>query len=196
MVSIYRPPWEGRGPVGAYPYEETHNLRHGPDLHPSLLGLLPLVGVWRGRGVGGYKPIEDDFVYGHEIRFSHDGRPFLYYESRIWILDADDKPVRMAGHEIGWWRASENSDEVEALITDPDTGVTALHYGEVKGPPLKLELATDAVMRAPGSKEIASEHRLYGQVKEGKALGYLVAMSATGQPLQQYISAELDRVEG
>ena len=65
------------------------------------LGLLPLVGVWRGRGRGGYEPVEKDFTYGHEIRFSHDGRPFLYYESRIWILDDDDKPVRMAGREIG-----------------------------------------------------------------------------------------------
>lgn len=196
MVSIDRPPWEGLEPVDPYPYEETHDLRQGPDLHPDLLGLLPLVGVWRGRGRGGYEPVEKDFTYGHEVRFSHDGRPFLYYESRMWILDDEDKPARPAGREIGWWRASATSDEVEALITEPDTGVTALYYGDLEGPPLKLELATDAVLRAPGSKEVASAHRLYGQVEEGRSLAYVVAMAASGRPMQTYLSAKLDRVAG
>jgi hypothetical protein len=195
-VSIDRPWWQGLPPADSYPYEETHNLRHGPDLHPMLLGLLPLVGVWRGWGVGGYEPVEEGFKFGQEIRFSHDGRPFLYYESRMWIVDDDAKPVRLAAREVGWWRASEGSDEVEVLITEPDTGVTALYYGDLQGPPMKLELATDAVMRTPGSKEIASAHRLYGQVEEGKALAYVVAMAAMGQPLQTYVSAKLDRVAG
>ena len=30
--------------------EDTANLRFGPDLHPGLLALLPLVGVWEGEG--------------------------------------------------------------------------------------------------------------------------------------------------
>ena len=51
-MSIDRPPREGIAPVDPYPFEETHDLRHGPDLHPALLGLLPYVGVWRGRGRG------------------------------------------------------------------------------------------------------------------------------------------------
>lgn len=196
MVSIDRPPWEGLAPVDPYPYEETHDLRQGPDLHPDLLGLLPLVGVWRGRGRGGYAPVEDDFTFGHEIRFSHDGRPFLSYESRIWILDDEDKPVRQAGREVGWWRATQNSDEVEVLITEPDTGVTALYYGEIRQPGLQIEIASDAMMRGPAAKEVSGVHRLYGLVEEGKSLAYVVAMAAQGQPLKSYLSAKLDRVAG
>ena len=44
MVSdtpIQPPPWLNAPPVDPYPYEETHDLRVGPDLHPALLGLLP-----------------------------------------------------------------------------------------------------------------------------------------------------------
>jgi hypothetical protein len=196
MVSIDRPPWEGLAPVDPYPYEETHNLRHGPDLHPDLLGLLPLVGVWRGRGRGGYEPIEKDFTYGHEVRFSHDGRPFLFYESRMWVLDDEDKPVRLAGREVGWWRSTQNSDEVEAHITELDSGVTGVYLGELKGPPLQVEVATDAMVRTPWAKEVSGVHRLYGLVEEGRSLAYVVAMAAMGQELKAYLSAKLDRVAG
>ena len=195
-MSIDRPPWEGLAPVDPYPYKETHDLRHGPDLHPDLLALLPLVGVWRGRGRGGYAPVEEDFTYGHEVRFSHDGRPFLSYESRMWVLDDEDKPVRLAGREIGWWRAKQNSDEVEAHITALDTGVTGVYLGDVKGPRLQIEVRTDAMMRTPWGKEVSAEHRLYGLVEEGKSLAYVVAMAALGQELKAYLSAKLDRVAG
>ena len=57
------PVWMGESKVDPYPFEETHDLRAGPDLHPALLGLLPFVGVWRGRGQGGYPTIENDFAY-------------------------------------------------------------------------------------------------------------------------------------
>jgi hypothetical protein len=190
MVSIDRPPWEGVAPVDPYPYEETHDLRHGPDLHPALLGLLPYVGLWRGRGRGGY-PTIDDFTYAQEVRFSHDGRPFLAYESRTWILDDEDKPVRPAAREVGWWRAQENSDEIEVLITEP-TGVMELYFGTIDG--LKIEMATDAVLRTPTAKQVAGAHRLYGIV-EG-ALAYVIELAAMGQPLQSHLSARLERVGG
>jgi hypothetical protein len=32
-----------------YPFEETHDCGRS-DLHPVLLGPLPFIGVWRGRG--------------------------------------------------------------------------------------------------------------------------------------------------
>ena len=53
--------------------DETADLRSGPDLHPALLPLLPLVGTWRGTGKGGYPTIED-FDYGQQVVFAHDGR--------------------------------------------------------------------------------------------------------------------------
>ncbi|GAB3362092.1 hypothetical protein GCM10027452_26540 [Micromonospora halotolerans] len=68
-----QPPWLNAPPVDPYPYEESHDLRVGPKLHRSLDGLLPYVGVWRGRGRGGFPTIED-FDFAQEIRISHDVR--------------------------------------------------------------------------------------------------------------------------
>ena len=85
------PPWLNAPPVEPHPYDDTHDLRKGPDLHPALLGLLPFIGLWRGRGQGGF-PAPEDFNFAQEVRISHDGRPFLTYESRAWLLDEDSKP--------------------------------------------------------------------------------------------------------
>ena len=85
-------------PIAPYPYEDTDDLRSGPDLHPEMLTLLPYIGRWRGRGQGGYPDMED-FAFGQEVRISHDGRPFLFYESRTWLLNPDDTPIRQAARE-------------------------------------------------------------------------------------------------
>jgi hypothetical protein len=189
-----QPPWLNAPPVDPYPFEETHDLRVGPDLHPALLGLLPYIGEWRGRGRGGYPTIED-FDYGQEIRISHDGRPFLRYESRAWLLDEESKPVRPAGRELGWWRpvmsGDKATDEIEALITTP-TGIMELYLGKVSG--TRVEMATDAVLRTATAKEVTAGHRLYGIV-EG-ALLYAQDMAAMGQHLTPHLSARLIRVGG
>jgi hypothetical protein len=189
--SEVQPPWAGLGPVGPYPYEETHDLRTGPDLHKSLLPLLPLVGVWRGRGQGGYPTIEE-FHYGQEIRFSHDGRPFLHYESRAWLIEPDGTPIRPAHREIGWWRTGPGPDEIEALLTAP-TGFLELYVGRAEKT-TQWELATDAVVRTASSKEVRGGKRLYGVV-EG-ALLYAYDMAGVDQPLQSHLSARLERVAG
>jgi hypothetical protein len=189
------PPWLNAPPVGPSPYEDTHDLRVGPDLHPHLLGLLPFVGVWRGRGVGGYPTIEHDFHFAQEVRLSHDGRPFLAYESEAWLIEEDGTPIRPAAREVGWIRPvvadDQATDEVEALFSTP-TGIMELHIGTVKG--LNLELATDAVMRTATAKSVTADHRLYGIV-EG-ALLYAQDMAAVGRPLTSHLSARLLRVGG
>lgn len=189
-----QPPWLNAPPVDPYPYEESHDLRTGPKLHPALDGLLPYIGVWRGRGRGGYPTIED-FDYGQEIRISHDGRPFLCYESRAWLLDEQSRPVRPAGREMGWWRPVLAGDratgEWEALMTTP-TGVMELHLGKRTG--TQLEFATDAVVRTPTAKEVTAGHRLFGIV-EG-ALLYAQEMAAVGHGLTPHLSARLIRVGG
>src|SRR5690606_39032888 len=84
MSQALPPPWLDAPPVTPYPYRDSHDpAGGGPDPHPAVLALLPFVGLWRGRGRGGYPTIEE-FDYGQEIRISHDGRPFLAYESRAW----------------------------------------------------------------------------------------------------------------
>lgn len=189
-----QPPWLNAPPVDPYPFEESHDLRVGPKLHPALDGLLPYIGLWRGRGKGGFPTVED-FDYAQEIRISHDGRPFLHYESRAWILDEQSKPVRPAGREVGWWRPvlvdGRATDELEALLTTP-SGVMELHLGKRNG--TQVEFATDAVVRTATAKEVTGGHRLFGIV-EG-ALLYAQDMAAMGHGLSPHLSARLVRVGG
>ena len=188
------PPWLSAPPAPEYPYPESHDLRTEPKLHPALSHLLPFVGVWRGRGGGEYPTIEG-FGFAQEVRFSHDGRPFLFYESRAWLLGDDDAPIRPAFREVGWWRPVQRdgaaTDELEVLLTAP-TGIMELYVGRVDG--VKVELATDAVVRTVTAKEVNAGQRLYGIV-DG-ALLYAHEMAAVGQPLTPHLSAKLNRVAG
>jgi len=188
------PPWHNAPPVDPYPFEETYDLRTGPELHPALRALVPYIGLWRGRGRGGYPTIED-FDYGQEITIAHDGRPFLRYESRAWVLDDEGKPLRPGGRESGWWRPVHTdgvpTGELEVLLTTP-TGIMELHLGRIDG--TRVEFATDAVMRTSTAKEVTAGHRLFGIV-DG-ALLYAQEMAAVGQGLTPHLSARLLRVGG
>ena len=177
-------------PDPGYPYEETDDLRRGPDLHPDLLPLLPLVGRWRGTGRGGYPTLGEDFDYAQEIRFSHDGRPVLAYRSRAWLIDETGRPIRPAAREVGWWRPQPD-DALEVLFSQP-TGISEVCIGRVDG--TRFELSSDAVVRTASAKEVTATKRLYGIV-DG-ALLYAVDMAAVGQPLTPHLSAQLERIGG
>ena len=45
-------------------------------------------GSWHGNGHGDYPTIEA-FQFGQELVFQQDGRPFIHYFSRAWIVDED-----------------------------------------------------------------------------------------------------------
>jgi hypothetical protein len=191
------PPWLNAPPVEPYPYEDTYDLRKGPDLHPALLGMLPFVGSWRGRGQGGYPGIED-FNFAQEIVISHDGRPFLAYESRAWILDEDSKPVRPASREVGWWRpvtdaGGNATDDMEATLCTP-TGIMELYLGRLSKNGTQLEMEADAIVRSPTAKEVTAAQRLFGIV-DG-ALLYAQEMAAEGRAMEPHLSARLLRVGG
>ncbi|HET6530138.1 MAG TPA: FABP family protein [Actinoplanes sp.] len=193
--SLGPPPWLNAPPVEPYPYQDTYDLRKGPDLHPALLGLLPFVGLWRGRGQGGYPGVED-FNFAQEITVSHDGRPFLRYESRAWILDDDSQPAGLADRETGWWRPVTDAqgratDDMEATLCTP-TGVIELYLGKVTG--TRLEMEADAIVRSPTAREVTAGHRLFGIV-EG-ALLYAQEIAAEGRGLEPHMSARLLRVGG
>jgi nitrobindin-like protein len=190
-----RPPWLDAAVPDPYPYSDSYDLRTAPALHPALRHLLPFVGVWRGRGGGQYPTIEP-FEYAQELTFSHDGRPFLAYQARAWLVQPDGTPIRPAAREVGWWRPVVDADgtptsTVEVLICTP-TGVLELHIGTVTG--TKVELATDAVIRTVTAKEVTAGHRLYGIV-DGELL-YAQDLAAVGQPLQPHLAARLARVAG
>ncbi|HYZ08795.1 MAG TPA: FABP family protein [Pseudonocardiaceae bacterium] len=170
---------------------DTANLRLGPELHHDCLALLPLVGVWRGAGEVVYPTIDGPFHFGQQLVFSHDGRPFLHFEARAWLLDADGEVIRPAARESGWWRPQPD-DTLEVLTTHA-TGIVELYYGR----PLSQtswEIATDAVVRSASAKEVTGAKRLYGIV-EGD-LAYVEERAMVGQPLQPHVSARLQRVAG
>jgi len=170
--------------------DDTANLREGPDLHPSCAPLLPLVGVWRGTGEVVYPTIEGPYRYGQQIVFAHDGRPFLSYEARAWLLD-DDVVIRPAAREVGFWRPQADG-ALEVLLTHA-TGITEVYYGRA----LTLtswEIATDAVVRTASTKEVVGSTRLYGVV-EG-SLAYVDEREMVGQPRQPHLSARLARYAG
>jgi len=157
-------------------------------MHPDLEPLAFLLGRWEGAGVGGY-PTIDSFRFGQEISFTHDGRPFLIYHSRTWLLDDDGELIRPAGMEMGFWRPQPER-AVEVLISHP-TGIAEIYLGEVVFH--KIELRTDIVARTTTSKEVTAGHRLYGLV-DGD-LAYAYDMAAEGHPLQAHLSAQLKRVD-
>ncbi|MEO7196673.1 MAG: FABP family protein [Pseudonocardiaceae bacterium] len=171
---------------------DTANLREGPELHPRCLMLLPLVGVWRGEGEIVYPTIDGPYRFGQQVVFCHDGRPFVRYESRAWLLDDAGKVIRPAARETGFWRPQP--DDTIELLAAHGTGILELYYGR----PLNQtswELATDAVVRSSSAKEVSGSHRLYGIV-EGGDLAYVEQRAMVGQPMQPHVSIRLSRVVG
>jgi len=158
-----------------------------PDLPPDLAPLAWLVGRWEGAGVVGYPTIESA-NFGQEVEVSHDGRPFLSWLSRTWLLDDAGEKVRPLATEVGFWRPQPDG-EVELLLAHP-TGIVEMYYGTAE--PAKIELRTDSVVRSPRAKEYSAAHRLYGLVNSN--LLWVMDMAAVGQPLQSHVSAELKRV--
>ncbi len=158
-----------------------------PDMPRELAPLAWLIGRWEGAGVVGYPTIESAH-FGQEIEVTHDGRPFLEWHSRTWLLDALGQKVRPLAKEVGFWRPLPDN-EVELLLAHP-TGIVELYHGTTS--PAKIELRTDAVVRSPHAKEYAAGSRLYGYVNSN--LLWAMDMAAMGEPLQSHVSAELKRV--
>lgn len=167
-----------------------------PGLHPALEPLAFLVGTWRGLGVVGYPTIEGS-RYEQEVVFAHDGRPFLSYASRSWLLDDEGRRTRPSASEVGWWRPGAAPRSVEVMLAH-HTGIVEVYVGEVVFS--RVELATDVVARTATAKPVTALHRLYGLVgsEDGRDrdLAYAVDMAAVGQPLQSHLSARLSRATG
>ncbi len=157
------------------------------DLPRELAPLAWMIGRWEGAGVVGYPTIESA-NFGQELEVSHDGRPFLTWQSHTWLLDDAGEKVRPLATELGFWRPVEGG-EVELVLTHP-TGIVELYFG--KAEPAKIELRTDGVLRSPHAKEYNAATRLYGLVSSN--LLWAMDMAAVGQQLQSHVSAELKRV--
>jgi hypothetical protein len=161
------------------------------DLHPDLMPVAFLLGQWHGNGHGDYPSI-GPFQFGQEAGFTHDGRPFLHYFSRTWLVDGDDNgdagnAGRPLALETGFLRMQAEG-EIEFLLSH-QSGYVEIYYGRVEG--ARLQLTTDAVVRSATAKEYVAGQRLYGLV-EGDLL-WTFDMAALGQSLQPHIWARLQR---
>ncbi|EST33649.1 hypothetical protein N566_19270, partial [Streptomycetaceae bacterium MP113-05] len=144
-------------PVQKHSFPDSCGPDEAPAPHALLAPVLGFLGTWSGTGSGRYPTLAEDFTYEQEVTFSHDGRPFLRYEARAWLLDADGAPLRASARESGWWRLQPEG-RVEALITQP-TGVAESlvgHAGEGA-----LDLTTHQVALTPTAKEVRATRRRY-----------------------------------
>ena len=170
------------------PVPDTADVRSGPEVSAGVLSVLPLLGEWHGEGqaagTGG------DHRFGQWIRFAHDGRGFLAYESRTWRLTDDGQIVGPDVRESGFWRP-RGDDDVELLVAGPD-GLVEIYVGTARTT-TSWELTSDVIARTPDAPEVTRSVRLYGIV-EG-ALMYAIdrAVGEEG-PLRPTMSARLERI--
>ncbi len=99
------------------PVPDTADVHSGPEVSEELLSVLPLLGEWHGEGQAA--GAAGDHRFGQWIRFSHDGRGFLAYESRTWELTDAGAIVGAGVRESGFWRP-RGRDDVELLVASPE----------------------------------------------------------------------------
>ncbi|MFT4088919.1 MAG: FABP family protein [Gordonia sp. (in: high G+C Gram-positive bacteria)] len=171
---------------------DTANLREGADLHPGLLALLPMVGVWEGEGEGHDPHTGADYPFGQQIIVSHDGGNYLVWQSRSWVLNDEGEFVRPDLRESGFWRIGED-DNIELLLTHAE-GSIELYYGR----PLNQtswNLTTDVTIRTESGAHTGGAKRLYGLVPDGD-LAYVEERVDAEGDLTPRLSAKLRRIVG
>ncbi len=167
---------------------DTTDLRAGAPLHDALLALLPLVGVWVGTGTGVVGSTGETFAYGQQVTFAHDGRPFLAYESRTWLVDDAGAVLRPAFRESGFWRPGAGPDDVEVQLATA-AGIVEIFEGTAGDNTWELQ-ATGVGMTAT-ARRVTGERRIYAV--RGDTLAYATELGLPDQPLTPHLNGELTR---
>jgi hypothetical protein len=170
------------------PAADTADLRSGPPISDALLALLPIVGIWAGGGQG-VAPDGAQFTFGQRLSFVHDGRPFLAYESRAWLLDADGVVIRQAWRESGFWRPGLGPDDVDVVLA-ANTGQALVYAGTASDQ--RWDISTTSAEHVPGAKQVDAERRLYAI--DANELVYATELAPGGQALAPHLNATLTRV--
>lgn len=170
--------------------DDTANLRYGPSLHDGLLALLPLVGVWSGSGQA--NDDGDEYAFGQQLIFSHDGENYLKFESRIWRLDENGESTGPDQREVGFWRISEK-DEIEVTSTN-SRGLVEVMYGGPVGERAWQVVSASTIATETGPENHGPGKRMYGLMPNNN-LGWVDERAVDGE-MVPYMSAELKRVAG
>ena len=157
-------------------------------LHPDLYPVAWMVGKWGGKGMGEW-PGAEKFEFVQEVTFRHDGRPFLEYTSKSWIVDSEGNHIRPGAAETGYWRVKSN--KVIELILAHNTGIAEGWLGKISDDRPSIQLALDHAYIAPTAKAVENGARLYGLVEGQLFTSY--DMAAMGQELQAHIWSSLER---
>ncbi|KJK56830.1 FABP family protein [Saccharothrix sp. ST-888] len=166
------------------------------DLHKDVVPLAFLLGTWEGAGVYDF-PGTEKCNFGQEIIFRHDGRPFLEFRSRTWVLNNEGEKLHPLETEHSFWRITSNqhgtSGEREIEVSSVrDDGTVEIWYGKLHDGKPQIDIATDAVARIEGAAPYSGGKRLYGMVNE--ELLWVGEKSAPEVPLRPYMSAQLKKV--
>jgi hypothetical protein len=156
------------------------------DLHPDLMPIAWMIGRWEGSGKGTY-PGTEDFDFGQQVDFAHNGGSYLHYLSQTFEVDDQGRAVRPLTMETGFWRPLSDGT-LEVVMSHPE-GYNEIWYGKING--AQIELSTDAVVRTATAEDYAAGQRLYGNV-EGEML-WTLDKAANGEPLQSHLWARLVR---
>jgi THAP4-like, heme-binding beta-barrel domain len=186
---------------------DTADLRTGAPVHDALLALLPLVGEWQGSGTGVPPADGAPFRFGQRARFTHDGRPFLAYESRAWLVDDAGQLIRPAWRESGFWRPGAGPDDIEAVLAS-HTG-QALVFAGTAGDN-RWEVQTISAAPTATAVPVDGERRLYALVapegpvdpmdsveasaaRASSDLAYASDLAVAGRDFTPHLSARLRR---
>jgi hypothetical protein len=157
-------------------------------LHEDLYPLAWMVGKWGGKGMGEWPGVEK-FEYVQEVTFRHDGRPFLEYTSKTWIVDSEGNHIRPGAAEMGYWRIKPN--RVIELLLAHSTGISEGWLGRISDDRPAIQMALDHAYIAPTAKQVTDGARLYGLVEGQLFTSY--DMAAPGKELQAHIWSSLER---
>lgn len=168
----------------------------------------------------GEERLQGEFT--QRVSFSHDGGPFLNYSATATFTGDDHAVSIPLTAETGFWRLARPAteadvgpallppqgptvtrtvDDVESLrgangafpievsLAHSD-GLLEFYLGEINGP--RVDIASDAVVRAAGAKEYGAAARMYGLV-DGHLL-WAWDIAALGTPLRAHASARLAKV--
>ena len=157
-------------------------------LHEDLYPVAWMVGKWGGKGMGEW-PGSPKFEFVQEVTFRHDGRPFLEYTSKSWIVDSEGNHIRPGASECGYWRAKPN--RILEIVLAHSTGISEGWLGKISDDRPAIQLALDHAYIAPTAKGVTDGARLYGLVEGQLFTSY--DMAAPGKELQAHIWSSLER---